>query len=359
LDWQFKTTFPVARFYGKVSFFDVISITASCFDLYNVRSITNVRIFIYQACKDGFFMTPQCTLNHSIRCSGIGLHSGKKIQLVLHPAKEDAGITFCRTDLNVTIPAHADYVTDTRLCTTVGVGDAHVSTVEHLLSALSGLGIDNVYIEVDGAEIPIMDGSAAPFVFLIQCAGIRQQSKAKKVIRILSKIEVQEGDKHCALYPSKNFKVSYTLDYDHPLLRHSKVSVDFKEQAYAREVGRARTFGFLHEIEALQKAGLALGGSLENAIVLDKFRVINEGGLRYHDECIRHKILDTVGDLSLAGLAIYGAFEGTRTGHETNHHLVKALLAQPEAWRIEEMTGESVKTVDQSVEIEALKTQYA
>ncbi|MDQ6952706.1 MAG: UDP-3-O-acyl-N-acetylglucosamine deacetylase [Mariprofundaceae bacterium] len=304
-------------------------------------------------------MTPQCTLNHSIRCSGIGLHSGKKIQLVLHPAKEDAGITFCRTDLNVTIPAHADYVTDTRLCTRIGVGDAHVSTVEHLLSALAGLGIDNAHIEVDGVEIPIMDGSAAPFVFLIQCAGVRKQSKAKKVIRILSKIEVKEGDKHCALYPSKSFKISYTLDYDHPLLRNSQVSVDFQKQAYAREVGRARTFGFLHEIEALQKAGLALGGSLENAIVLDKFRVINEGGLRYHDECVRHKILDTVGDLSLAGLAICGAFEGTRTGHKMNHQLVQALLASPESWRIEEMMDEATGVLDQSVEAEGFQTQLS
>lgn len=304
-------------------------------------------------------MIPQCTLNHSIRCSGIGLHSGKKIQLVLHPAKEDAGITFYRTDLNVTIPAHADYVTDTRLCTRIGVGDAHVSTVEHLLSALAGLGIDNAHIEVDGVEIPIMDGSAAPFVFLIQCAGVRKQSKAKKVIRILNKIEVEEGDKHCALYPSKNFKISYTLDYDHPLLRNSQVSVDFQKQAYAREVGRARTFGFLHEIEALQKAGLALGGSLENAIVLDKFRVINEGGLRYHDECVRHKILDTVGDLSLAGLAICGAFEGTRTGHKMNHQLVQALLASPESWRIEEMMGEATTVLDQSVEAEGFQTQLS
>jgi len=281
-------------------------------------------------------MTAQCTLNHSIRCSGIGLHSGKKIQLVLHPAKEDSGITFCRTDLGVTIPAHADYVTDTRLCTTVGLNGAHVSTVEHLLSALAGLGIDNAHIEVDGAEIPIMDGSAAPFVFLIQCAGVHKQSKLKKVIRILNKVEVKDGDKYCALYPSKSFKISYTLDYDHPLLRHSEVSVDFSTQAYTREVSRARTFGFLHEIEALQKAGLALGGSLENAVVLDQYRVVNEGGLRYHDECVRHKILDTVGDLSLAGLPILGAFEGVRTGHEMNHHLVQALLNSPESWRIED-----------------------
>ncbi len=283
-------------------------------------------------------MIPQRTLNHAIRCSGIGLHSGKKIQLVLHPADVDAGITFSRSDLDVTIPARAEYVTDTRLCTTIGRNDAHISTVEHLLSALSGLGIDNAHIEVNSAEVPVMDGSAAPFVFLIQCAGIREQSKAKKIMRILKRIEIEEGDKRCALYPASGFKVSYLLDYDHPLLRERAVSIDFAHQAYTREVSRARTFGFLHEIEALQKAGLALGGSLENAIVLDQYRVMNETGLRYDDECVRHKILDTVGDLSLAGLPIVGAFEGERTGHQMNHRLVTALLADENAWRIEELT---------------------
>ena len=282
-------------------------------------------------------MIPQRTLNNSIRCSGIGLHSGKKIQLVLHPAQEDKGITFERSDLGVTIPAHADYVTDTRLCTTVGVGEAQISTVEHLLSALAGLGIDNAHIEVSGAEVPIMDGSAAPFVFLIQCAGIREQSKAKKVIRILKKVEIESGEKRCSLSPAPGFKISYLLDYDHPLLRERRVSIDFSNQAYTREVSRARTFGFLHEIEALQNMGLALGGSLENAVVLDKYRVINEGGLRYEDECVRHKILDTVGDLFLAGLPIAGAFEGARTGHEMNHLLVSAMLQDRSAWRIEEL----------------------
>ena len=283
-------------------------------------------------------MIPQRTLNHAIRCSGIGLHSGKKIQLVLHPADVDAGITFSRSDLNVTIPARAKYVTDTRLCTTIGRDGAHISTVEHLLSALSGLGIDNAHIEVNSAEVPVMDGSAAPFVFLIQCAGIREQSKAKKIMRLLKRIEIEEGDKRCALYPASGFKVSYLLDYDHPLLRERAVSIDFAHQAYTREVSRARTFGFLHEIEALQKAGLALGGSLENAIVLDQYRVMNETGLRYEDECVRHKILDTVGDLSLAGLPIVGAFEGERTGHQMNHRLVTALLADESAWRIEELS---------------------
>ncbi len=288
-------------------------------------------------------MIKQRTLGHSIRCSGIGLHSGKKIELVLHPADADAGITFVRSDLGVKIPARADYVTDTRLCTTLGVDGAHISTVEHLLSALAGLGIDNALIEVNGAEVPIMDGSSAPFVFLIQCAGIREQQKAKKVLRILKKVEVVDGDKSCSLYPASGFKIGYLLDYDHPMLKNRKVTIDFARQAYTREVSRARTFGFLHEIEALQKAGLALGGSLENAVVLDKYRVINEAGFRYEDECVRHKILDTLGDLLLAGYPIVGAFEGARTGHEMNHRLVTALLADASAYRIEELKAEPVE----------------
>jgi UDP-3-O-[3-hydroxymyristoyl] N-acetylglucosamine deacetylase len=290
-------------------------------------------------------MIVQRTLDHSIRCSGIGLHSGRKIELVLHPAAEDSGITFIRSDLNIEIPAKASHVTDTRLCTTIGHGEAHVSTIEHLLSALAGLGVDNARIEVSGPEVPIMDGSSAPFVFLIQCAGIREQSKAKKVLRILKRVEITDGDKSCALYPASGFKISYLLDYDHPLLRERSVQVDFSRQAYTREISRARTFGFLHEVEALQKAGLALGGSLENAIVLDTHRVVNEGGLRYEDECVRHKILDTLGDLSLSGFPIVGAFEGERTGHDMNHKLVTTLLADPSNYRIEELQAEEESAV--------------
>ncbi len=287
-------------------------------------------------------MIAQRTLDHAIRCSGIGLHSGRKVELILKPAKENTGIVFHRTDLAIDIPAKAEFVTDTRLCTTIGNGKAQISTVEHLLSALAGLGIDNAVVEVNGPEVPIMDGSSAPFVFLIQCAGIREQSAAKKVIRILKKIAISDDDRSCSLHPATGFQVSYLLDYDHPLLRQRKVSIDFSSQAYTREVSRARTFGFLHEIEALQKAGLALGGSLENAIVLDTFRVINEGGLRYEDECVRHKILDTLGDLFLAGMPIVGAFEGERTGHEMNHKLVTAMLADPSAWKIEELQAKPV-----------------
>ncbi len=287
-------------------------------------------------------MVPQRTLKHPIRCSGIGLHSGHKVSLCLKPAPEDSGIVFHQLsgESTVEIPARAEFVTDTRMCTTLGRDGTHIATVEHLLSALAGLGIDNAIIEVDGPEVPIMDGSSAPFVFLIQCAGIREQSRAKKVLRIVKKVTVQEDDKQCSLHPATGFKISYLLDYDHPLLRERAASIDFSSQAYTREVARARTFGFLHEIEALQKAGLALGGSLENAIVLDAFRVVNEGGLRYEDECVRHKILDTVGDLALAGYPVVGAFEGERTGHDMNHRLVSALLADESAWRIEELKAE-------------------
>lgn len=287
-------------------------------------------------------MIPQRTLKHPIRCSGIGLHSGHKVGLWLRPAPVDAGIVFHRLhgDAVTEIPARSEFVTDTRMCTTLGRDGVYIGTVEHLLSALAGLGIDNAIIEVDGPEVPIMDGSSAPFVFLIQCAGIREQSAAKKVIRVLKKVTVQDGNRECSLHPARGFKISYLLDYDHPLLRQRKAHIDFSTQAYTREVARARTFGFLHEIEALQKAGLALGGSLENAIVLDAFRVVNEGGLRYEDECVRHKILDTVGDLSLAGLPVVGAFVGERTGHDMNHRLVSALLADVSAWCIEELKAE-------------------
>jgi len=285
------------------------------------------------------YVIPQRTLEHPIRCSGIGLHSGRKVELILRPAPEDTGIVFRRKTLkgSIELPARAEHVVDTRMCTTLGTGKVRIATVEHLLSAMAGLGIDNAVIDVDGPEVPIMDGSSAPFVFLIQCAGIREQKRPKKVMRILKRVSVEEGNKMCAIYPAAGFRVSYLLDYEHPLLRSRRVQVDFCKQAYTREVSRARTFGFLHEIEALQKAGLALGGSLENAIVMDAFRVINEGGFRYEDECARHKILDTLGDLALAGYPMIGAFEGVRTGHEMNHRLVKALLANESAWRIEEL----------------------
>ncbi|MDX8383941.1 MAG: UDP-3-O-acyl-N-acetylglucosamine deacetylase [Ghiorsea sp.] len=292
-------------------------------------------------------MIKQRTLDHAIRCSGIGLHSGRKIELVLHPAEVDTGIVFVRSDLGVEIKGHVDSVVDTRLCTTIGSGEAKIATIEHIMSALAGLGVDNVRIEVNGAEVPVMDGSASPFVFLIQCAGVVEQNKAKKVLRILKRVSIEDGDKSCALYPSSGFRVSYLLDYPHPMLSNCKVSFDFSRQAYAREVGRARTFGFIHEVEALQKAGLALGGSMDNAVVLDKFGVLNDGGLRYADECARHKVLDTVGDLFLAGYPIVGAFEGERSGHAMNCDIVRAVLADESAWAIEELKDETAVAIQQ------------
>jgi len=292
-------------------------------------------------------MVKQRTLDHSIRCSGIGLHSGRKIELVLHPAEIDTGIIFVRSDLGVEIKGHVDSVVDTRLCTTIGHGEATIATVEHIMSALAGLGIDNARIEVNGAEVPVMDGSASPFIFLIQCAGIAEQNAAKKVLRVLKRVAIEDGDKSCALYPASGFRVSYLLDYAHPLLSNCKVNFDFSRQGYAREVSRARTFGFIHEVEALQKAGLALGGSMDNAVVLDKYGVLNEGGLRYADECARHKVLDTVGDLFLAGLPMVGAFEGVRSGHAMNCQVVQALLADKTAWVIEELE-QAEPTLDQS-----------
>ena len=282
-------------------------------------------------------MIKQRTLDHAIRCSGIGLHSGKKVDLVLHPAEVDTGIVFIRSDLDVEIKGHVSSVVDTRLCTTIGNDEASIATVEHIMSALAGLGIDNARIEVNGPEVPVMDGSASPFIFLIQCAGIVEQNKAKKVLRIKKRISIEDGDKSCALYPASGFRASYHLDYAHPLLSNCKVSFDFSRQGYAREVSRARTFGFIHEVEALQKAGLALGGSMDNAVVLDKYGVLNEGGLRYADECARHKVLDTVGDLFLIGYPIVGAFEGEKSGHAMNSQLVQAVLADETAWVIEEL----------------------
>ncbi len=289
-------------------------------------------------------MIKQRTLDHAIRCSGIGLYSGKKIELVLNPAEADTGIVFVRSDLGVEISAHVDAVVDTTLCTTIGKGDATISTVEHLMSALAGLGIDNARIEVSGAEVPVMDGSASPFIFLIQCAGIVEQDAPKKVLRIKKRVSIEDGEKSCALYPASGFRVSYHLDYPHPLLSNCKVSFDFSRQGYAREVSRARTFGFIHEVEALQKAGLALGGSMDNAVVLDKYGVLNEGGLRYADECARHKVLDTVGDLFLAGYPIVGAFEGVRSGHAMNCQIVRELLADETAWVIETLDASSAQS---------------
>ena len=281
-------------------------------------------------------MIKQRTLKHSIEAVGVGLHTGKKIHLVLRPATAGSGVTFRRTDLPkpVSIPAQARYVTDTQLSTTLGIDSIRISTVEHLLAAVAGLGIDNLYVDVDAPEVPIMDGSARPFVFLLQSAGIEEQNVPKKYIRIKKEISVKKGDKWARLKPYEGFKVSFSIDFDHPVFstEQQHAELDFSTTSFVTNISRSRTFGFLQDYEKLRQRGLVLGGSLENAIVIDDHRVINEEGLRFSDECVKHKILDVVGDLYLLGHSLIGYFEGHKSGHELNNYLLKELLADAEAW---------------------------
>lgn len=278
----------------------------------------------------------QRTLRHDIRAMGVGLHTGEKVYLTLKPAEVDTGILFKRMDLCpiVELLAVTENVGDTRLSTSLGTGVAKVSTVEHLLSAMAGLGIDNAIVEVTAPEVPIMDGSASPFVFLLQSAGIQEQDAPKKFIRIKKYVRVEDGDKWAVLEPFEGFKVSMELDFQHPVLKSSSQSatLDFSSTSYVKEVSRARTFGFMSNFEWLRANNLALGGSLDNAVVLDDFRVINEDGLRYKDEFVKHKILDAVGDLSLLGRSLIGAFSGFKSGHALNNTLLRALLADTDAW---------------------------
>ena len=290
-------------------------------------------------------MIRQRTLKNVIRATGVGLHTGKKVYLTLRPAAPNSGIVFRRVDLDspVDIPAKAEYVGDTRLSTTLAKDGAQISTVEHLLSAFAGLGIDNAYVDVSAPEVPIMDGSAGPFVFLIQSAGVEEQNVAKRFIRIKQPIEIRDGDKVARFEPFNGFKVSFGIDFDHPAMDEDGRNsvIDFSSTSFVKEVSRARTFGFLRDIEMLRENGLALGGSMDNAIVVDDFRVLNEDGLRYQDEFVRHKILDAMGDLYLLGHSLIGAFSGYKSGHELNNRLLKALIAQPEAW--EEVTFDDVE----------------
>ena len=281
-------------------------------------------------------MTQQRTLKNVIRATGVGLHSGEKVYMTLRPAPVDSGIVFRRVDLEpvVEVPASAELVSETTLCTGLSRGPAKVQTVEHLLSALAGLGIDNAYIELTAAEVPIMDGSAGPFVFLLQSAGIAEQDAPKRFIRIRRPVEVRDGDKFARFTPHDGFRIGFTVRFDHPAIPDtlSRAEVDFTTESYIREVSRARTFGFMRDLEYMRERNLGLGGSMDNAIVLDEFRVLNEDGLRYADEFVRHKILDAVGDLYLAGRPIIGAYEGYKSGHALNNTLVRALLADVEAW---------------------------
>jgi UDP-3-O-[3-hydroxymyristoyl] N-acetylglucosamine deacetylase len=279
----------------------------------------------------------QHTLKDSIGATGIGLHSGVKVYMTLRPAPANTGIVFRRLDLPepVDIPATALNVTDTNLGTTLQCGAGKVATVEHLLSALAGLGIDNVFIDLTAAELPIMDGSAAPFVFLIQSAGIEEQDADKRFIRIVRPVEVTEGDKWARFAPYDGFRVTLEIDFDHPVLRkrRQRACLDFSTTSFLKEISRARTFGFLKDVEYLRANELALGGSLDNAIVMDEYRVINEDGLRFQDEFVRHKVLDAVGDLYLLGSCLIGEFSGFKSGHKLNNLLLRALLEQPDAYQ--------------------------
>lgn len=292
-------------------------------------------------------MVQQRTIKNITRATGVGLHSGEKVFMTLRPMPPDSGIVFRRVDVvpPVEIPAEATLVTETTLCTGLSVdGGANVQTVEHLMSALAGLGIDNIMIELSSAEVPIMDGSSGPFVFLLQSAGIVEQGAPKRFIRIKRPVEVRDGDKIARFEPFDGYRLGFTIDFKHPAIptTQSRAVVEFSTENYIREVSRARTFGFMRDLEYMRDRNLGLGGSMDNAIVLDDFRVLNEDGLRYADEFVRHKILDAVGDLYLAGRPIIGAFEGYKSGHALNNILVRALLAEEDAW--EEVTFPEAST---------------
>src|SRR3989338_3468364 len=283
-------------------------------------------------------MVKQRTLKNVIRATGVGLHTGEKVYLTLRPASVDTGIVFRRIDLAepIEIRACPENVSDTRLSTTLMSQGVRVSTVEHLMSAFAGLGIDNAYVDLTAAEVPIMDGSAGPFVFLIQSAGIAEQTAPKRFIRIKKKIRVEDGDKWACFEPFEGFKVSFAIDFNHPTFKNSTqcASMDFSTTSFVKEVSRARTFGFMGDLEALRNVGLGRGGGLDNAIVLDDYRILNDDGLRYEDEFVKHKVLDAIGDLYLLGHPLVGSFNTHKSGHKLNNRLLRLLVTQQEAWEL-------------------------
>ena len=289
-------------------------------------------------------MIRQRTLKNLIHATGVGLHTGVKVEMTLRPAAENTGILFRRIDLDppADIPVDPYRVTDTRLCSALEGPGAKVATVEHLMSALAGLGVDNAVIDLDGPEVPILDGSAAPFVFLLQSAGIVEQAAPKRYLRVLKPVVVEDGDKRVSLAPYNGFRLEFTIDFDHPVFeRTGKTAVvDFGETSYIKEVARARTFGFMQEVEYLRSNGLALGGSLDNAIVVDDYRVLNADGLRYEDEFVKHKMLDAIGDLYVLGKPILGRYEAHKSGHALNNRLLRTLLEDAEAWDIVSFAAE-------------------
>jgi len=282
-------------------------------------------------------MVGQRTLRNSIRATGVGLHTGKKVLMTVRPAAPDTGIVFSRSDLpgSPDIPARAANVGETTLGTTLIQGEARVSTVEHLLSACAGLGIDNARIELNAPEVPIMDGSAGPFVFLLQSAGIEEQASPKRFTRVTKRVRVEDGDKWAQFDPYEGFKVNFEIEFDHPIFkrRMQRATMDFSTTAFLKEISRARTFGFMRDLEMLRSRNLALGGTLDNAIVLDDAGVLNEDGLRYEDEFVKHKILDAIGDLYLLGHSLIGEFSGHKSGHGLNNKLLRALQADTTAWQ--------------------------
>src|SRR5436190_14610871 len=283
-------------------------------------------------------MLRQRTLKTLVSASGVGLHTGQKVRMTLRPAPADTGVVFRRIDLAspVDLPARADMVGETRLSSCLVKDGVKLYTVEHLMSALGGLGVDNVYVDIDASELPIMDGSASPFVLLIQQAGVVEQAAAKKFLRVLRRVEVTDGDKWARLEPYEGYKLSFSIEFRHPVIERStqSVEINFAETSYLKEIARARTFGFMHEVEDLRDSGLALGGGLDNAVVLDEYRVLNAEGLRFADEFIRHKLLDAIGDLYLLGRPLLGAFSAHKSGHGLNNKLVRALLADRTAFEI-------------------------
>jgi len=292
-------------------------------------------------------MIKQRTLKASVRATGVGLHTGDKVAMVLRPAPIDSGIVFCRSDLpgNPAIPAHALNVSNTLMATVIEKDGVRVSTVEHLMSAFYGMGVDNVFVDVSAEEVPIMDGSAGTFVFLIQSAGLEEQAAPKRYVRVLKRVEIEDGDKKVRVEPFDGFKIGFSIEFKHPVFEAEtgEVEVDFAEVSFVREMSRARTFGFTQEVELLRTKGLARGGSLDNAIVIDDFRVLNAEGLRMDDEFVKHKALDAVGDLYLLGRPLIGAFYGRKSGHALNNLLVRKLIADASAW--EEVTFDSVEAL--------------
>ena len=287
-------------------------------------------------------MIKQRTLKSTVRTTGVGLHGGRKVTMVLRPAPVNAGIVFHRTDLDpvVSLPVDPFSVCDTRMCSGLQQGEAKVGTVEHLMSALAGLGIDNLDVDIDAPELPILDGSASPFVFLLQSAGIEEQNAPKRFLRVLKPVEYHDGDKWVKLEPYDGFRLDFSILFNHPAIDKTatRVSVDFGADIYERDVARARTFGFMQDVDFMRSNGLALGGSLDNAIVMNEHRVLNSDGLRYPDEFVKHKVLDAIGDLYLAGKPLLAAYSAHKSGHALNNEVLRALLNDPEAWEIVSFT---------------------